>query len=150
MQFTGHLLLVHQFVPVPWDFNPVPYCQPSSPTPTPSLKWHVWPGRRSIYNIFQRMRSGKWDPKYMINVIKKIWVNIKVLFLRFVPTSLTQSILNLSKNKDNDIFLYIFWSLYFVIMLVRYITIDFWAWPGNQVPDSLWKSPKSPRSKKGK
>ena len=24
--FTGHSLLVHQFVTVPWDFNPVPYC----------------------------------------------------------------------------------------------------------------------------
>ena len=33
MQFTGHPLPVHQFVIVPWDFNPVPYCQPSSPTP---------------------------------------------------------------------------------------------------------------------
>ena len=33
MQFTGHSLPVHQFVTVPWDFNPVPYCQPSSPTP---------------------------------------------------------------------------------------------------------------------
>ena len=32
MQFTGHSLLVHQFVTVPWDFNPVPYCQPRSPT----------------------------------------------------------------------------------------------------------------------
>ena len=33
MQFTGPSLPVHQFVAVPWDFNPVPYCQPSSPTP---------------------------------------------------------------------------------------------------------------------
>ena len=33
MQFTCHSLLVHQFVTVPWDFNPVQYCQPSSPTP---------------------------------------------------------------------------------------------------------------------
>ena len=33
MQFTGHPLPVHQFVTVPWDFNPVPYSQPSSPTP---------------------------------------------------------------------------------------------------------------------
>ena len=54
MQFTGHPLLVHQFMTVPWDFNPVPYCQPSSPMPMeyallPSLEWHVWPGRRSIY-----------------------------------------------------------------------------------------------------
>ena len=59
MQFTGHSLLVYQFVTVLWDFNPVPYCQPSSPTPMeyallPSLEWHVWPGRRSIYytNVF--------------------------------------------------------------------------------------------------
>ena len=55
MQFTGHSLPVHQFVTVPWDFNPVPYCQPSSPTPMeyalpPSLEWHVWRGWRSIYN----------------------------------------------------------------------------------------------------
>ena len=33
MQFTGLSLPVDQFVTVPWDFNPVPYCQPSSPTP---------------------------------------------------------------------------------------------------------------------
>ena len=54
MQFTGHSLPVHQFVTVPWDFNPVPHCQPSLPMPTEyatsaSLEWHVWPGRRSIY-----------------------------------------------------------------------------------------------------
>ena len=30
MQFTGHSLPVHQFVTVLCDFNPVPYCQPSS------------------------------------------------------------------------------------------------------------------------
>ena len=62
MQFTGHPLPVPQFVTAPWDFNPVPYCQPSSPTQSlpitgqrnmqlpPSLEWHVWLGRRSIYN----------------------------------------------------------------------------------------------------
>ena len=55
MQFTCHSLPVHRFVTVPWDFNPVPYCQPSSPTPLEyalplSLEWHVWRGRRSIYN----------------------------------------------------------------------------------------------------
>ena len=33
MQFTGHSLPVHQFVTVPWDFNPILHCQPSSPTP---------------------------------------------------------------------------------------------------------------------
>ena len=47
IQFTGHSLPVHQFVSVPWDFNPVPHRQPSSPTPMeyalpPSLEWHVW------------------------------------------------------------------------------------------------------------
>ena len=36
-------------------FYLVPYCQPSPPTPmeyvtSVSLEWHVWPGRRSIYN----------------------------------------------------------------------------------------------------
>ena len=36
-------------------FYLVPYCQPSPPTPmeyatSTSLEWHVWPGRRSIYN----------------------------------------------------------------------------------------------------
>ena len=61
MQFTGHSLPVHQSVTVPWDFNPVPYCQPSPPTPMeyalpPSLEWHVWPGRRSIYNKTRAMK----------------------------------------------------------------------------------------------
>ena len=56
MQFTCHSLPVHQSVAVPWDFNPVPYCQPIVPTPKKyalplSLEWHVWRGRRSIYNI---------------------------------------------------------------------------------------------------
>ena len=32
MQFRGHPLPVHQFLSVLWDFNPVPYYQPSSPT----------------------------------------------------------------------------------------------------------------------
>ena len=55
MLFTCHSLPVHQFGAVLWDFNPVRYCQPSSPTPMeyalpPSLEWHVWRGRRSIYN----------------------------------------------------------------------------------------------------
>ena len=52
---TVHSLLVHQSVTVPWNFNPVPHCQLSSPTPMeyalpPSLEWHVWRGRGSIYN----------------------------------------------------------------------------------------------------
>ena len=61
MQFTGHSLPVHQSVTVTRDFNPVPYCQPDSPTPMeyalpPSLEWHVWRGRRSIYYT-------EYDPK---------------------------------------------------------------------------------------
>ena len=65
MQFTGHSLPVHLFVAVPRDFNPVPYCQPSSPTPMeyalpPSLEWHVWRGRRAIYNKGkQKMQKNK-------------------------------------------------------------------------------------------
>ena len=38
-------------------FYLVPYCQPDSPTPMeyalpPSLEWHVWQGRRSIYYTY--------------------------------------------------------------------------------------------------
>ena len=68
MQFTGHSLPVHQFVTVLWGFNPVPYCQPSSPTPMeysllPSLEWHVWPGRRSIY--YTRIRGRFAADKFL-------------------------------------------------------------------------------------
>ena len=64
MQFTGHSLPVHQSVTIPRDFYLVPYCQPNPLTRflpitghrnvslPPSLEWHVWPGRRSIYNTF--------------------------------------------------------------------------------------------------
>ena len=62
MQFTGHSLPMHQCVTVPWDYNPVPYCQPSAPTPMedallPSLECPVWPGRRSIYNSWRAIIS---------------------------------------------------------------------------------------------
>ena len=67
MQFTGHFLPMHQFVIVPWDVNPVPYCQPSSSMPMeyalpPSLEWHVWPGRRSIYykSKFRNIKLPSW------------------------------------------------------------------------------------------
>ena len=66
MQFTVHYLPVHQFVTALWDFDLVPYCQPSSPTQSLpitgqqnmqlplSLEWHVWLGRRSIYNTMTK------------------------------------------------------------------------------------------------
>ena len=62
MQFTSRSLPVRQFVTVPWDFSPIPYCQPSSPTPmeyatSASLEWHVWLGRRSIYYISTQFSS---------------------------------------------------------------------------------------------
>ena len=55
MQFIGHSLPVHQS-DCTVGFYLVSYCQPSPPTPmeyatSASLEWHVWPGRRSIYNI---------------------------------------------------------------------------------------------------
>ena len=55
MQFTGHSLPVHQ-IDCTVGFYLVPYCQPSLPTPmeyatSAPLEWHVWPGRRSIYNM---------------------------------------------------------------------------------------------------
>ena len=70
MQFTGHSLLVHQSVTVPWDFNPVPYCQPSSPMPMeyalpPSLEWHVWMGRRSIYYTWYHLTVCKKELRFI-------------------------------------------------------------------------------------
>ena len=66
MQFTGHSLPVHQSLTLPWDFNPVPYCQPSSPTPmeyatSASLEWYFWPGRKSIYySILADFNNAGW------------------------------------------------------------------------------------------
>ena len=81
MQFTGHSLPVHQFVTVPWDFNPVPYCQPSLPTPMvyalpPSLEWHVWRGWRSIYNNIP------------VIFVMLLWVHLILVFLFGVSVSL--------------------------------------------------------------
>ena len=61
------------FVTVPWDFNPVPYRQPSSHTPMeyallPSLEWHVWPGWRSIYNKFV------WDSRHT-DIVEDIFID---------------------------------------------------------------------------
>ena len=63
-------LPVHQSMSVPWDFNPVPHRQPSSPTPmehatSASLEWHVWPVRRSIYNT-EAVFPRKYKMKYFI------------------------------------------------------------------------------------
>ena len=49
-------------------FYLVLYCQPSSPTPmeyatSASLEWHVWPGRRSIYNISLALSQPTRDCK---------------------------------------------------------------------------------------
>ena len=49
-------------------FYLVPFCQPSSPTPMeyalpPYLEWHIWPGRRSIYNkISISCKIPSWSP----------------------------------------------------------------------------------------
>ena len=49
-------------------FYIVPYCQPNTPTPmeyatSASLEWHVWPGRRSIYNTITEaeVTNISWD-----------------------------------------------------------------------------------------
>ena len=44
-----HSLPVHQFVTVPLDFNSVPYCQPSSPTP---MEYALQP---SLDDMFRRV-----------------------------------------------------------------------------------------------
>ena len=44
MQFTGHSLPVHQSISVPWDFNPVPHRQASSPTPMEYALPRLWNG----------------------------------------------------------------------------------------------------------
>ena len=74
-QFIGHSLPVHQSMTVPWDFYLVPYCQPSLPTPMeyafpPSLEWHVWPGRRSIYN---RTRTAKLC---FSKILQNFWLSL--------------------------------------------------------------------------
>ena len=89
MQFTGQSLPVHQFVTVPWDFNPVPYCQPSSPTPMeyalpPSL---VWPGRRSMY----------YNGIVVKNVIQEFWHLSQRGMCLWVLVSERRNIQNLAK-----------------------------------------------------
>ena len=65
MQFTGHSLPVHQFVTVPWDFNPVPYCQPNRTRQwnmqlPPSLEWHVWSSSswNNCHAVHRSLSSG--------------------------------------------------------------------------------------------
>ena len=63
-------------------FYLVPYCQPSSPPPMeyalpPSLKWHVWPGRRSIYNISSLSLRGDHF-KYWRYFYRTIYNNISM------------------------------------------------------------------------
>ena len=62
-------------------FYLVPFCQPSPPTPmeyaaSASLEWHVWPGRRSIYNRYMcieklLVKKEKSERKYVrITILK--------------------------------------------------------------------------------
>ena len=64
MQFRGHSLPVHQSMSAPWDFTLSPIVSQArlrdlfSKLPLEcvtsfrciTLEWHIWPGRRSIYN----------------------------------------------------------------------------------------------------
>ena len=61
MQFTGHSLPVHQFVTVPWDFNPCPLLSAKLAHANGICNFRrLWndmlgPGRRSIYNTYPQM-----------------------------------------------------------------------------------------------
>ena len=68
MQFTGHSLPVHQFMSVPWDFNPVPHRQPGSPTPMEYELPRLWNGM-----------SGRVEGQYTTDISKLFapiyWLN---------------------------------------------------------------------------
>ena len=102
MQFTGHSLPVHQFVTVPWDFNPVPYCQPSSPTPMeyalpPSLEWHVWPDRRSIYYTYSDLfLSNLFNYQFSYCIHLYTWSTQQVIVAQHMCCSLRCLILQCS------------------------------------------------------
>ena len=57
-------------------FYLVPYCQPDTPTPMeyalpPSLEWHVWRGRRSIYyTILSQSEHGNTDNEEVLPIPK--------------------------------------------------------------------------------
>ena len=75
LQFTGPSLPVHQFVTVPWDFNPVPYCQPSSPTP---MKYKT----SAVFGMACLAGSGVNILQYLVVCSGKIYGHGFQLFLR--------------------------------------------------------------------
>ena len=129
MQFTGHSLPVHQSVTVPWDFNPVPYCQPSSPmqmeyTLPPSLEWHVWRGRRSIYNRSTpySLNSKNWSLtircrliSYSGHIMEKISTNPKLF--RHPDMNFIFNVHSLLKRYDID---------YMIVIFTIQISVSFW------------------------
>ena len=71
-------------------FYLVPFCQPSSPTPMEyvSLEWHVWPGRRSIYNTWSELELPKSKSKKWPSFISFCNFTL-ILNVEMCPTSLT-------------------------------------------------------------
>ena len=77
MQFTGHSLPVHQFMycgilPCPILSAKLAYVISShnchwNVSLLPSLEWHVWPGRRSIYNSYSLLQKWKENfPRFFV------------------------------------------------------------------------------------
>ena len=63
----------HQFVTVPWDLNPVPYCQPSSPTPMECTTSAVF-GMACLAGSEVNIQQSESSKKICIFFIKKNWV----------------------------------------------------------------------------
>ena len=101
--FTGHSLPVHQS-DCTVGFYLVPYCQPSPPAPmeyatSASLEWHVWPGRRSIYNtniLVYQIYLQKFQENILkydrLSSFKEIAFGLKPIPRRFQEVFLTVSL----------------------------------------------------------
>ena len=77
MQFIGYSLLVHQFVTVPWDFNPVPYCQPSHGIctfPVFGMACLAW----SEVNV-QYYLTHSWEDKGVYTFPKGICLKVNII-----------------------------------------------------------------------
>ena len=66
---------------LPWDFNPVSYCQPSSPKPMeyalpPSLEWHVWRGG-FLFKNSPSLKLKKFFTNILTDLLEKFFFNVE-------------------------------------------------------------------------